>query len=151
VLSTLHTNSATGAIVRLRDMGVEPFLLSSSLVGIIAQRLLRLLCQHCREGYEVTAQEAARLGIETTEPKLSLFRAKGCSHCNHSGYQGRTAIFEVVAIDNTMRTLIHDGSPEQTLEQRAREHGPSIFADGLRRVLKGDTAIDELLRVTHGG
>ncbi len=151
VLSTLHTNSATGAIVRLRDMGVEPFLLSSSLVGIIAQRLLRLLCKECREAYEVTAKEAAQLGIETTEPKLTLFRAKGCPHCNQSGYQGRTAIFEVVAIDNAMRTLIHDGSPEQTLEQRAREHGPSIFADGLRRVLSGDTAIDELLRVTHGG
>ncbi len=150
VLSTLHTNSATGAIVRLQDMGVEPFLLSSSLVGIIAQRLLRLLCLDCREAYELGPDEAGRLGIEPTDGRRTLYRARGCPACNQTGYRGRTAIFEVVAIDDEMRRTIHDGGSEQALETLARRQGPGIYDDGLRRVLAGETSIDELLRVTHG-
>ncbi len=149
VLSTLHTNSAAGAIVRLRDMGVEPFLLSSSIVGIIAQRLLRLLCTHCREPFLPDADTRARLGIPADSDR-HLFKAKGCPHCNGMGYSGRTAIFEVITINSKMRTMIHDGSSEQKLEAAARKKSPGIFEDGARRVLAGETSLDELLRVIQG-
>jgi len=148
VLSTLHTNSAVGAITRLRDMGVEPFLLSSSLIGVLAQRLVRNLCPHCKRSYNATAAENTLLGIEP-EAATILQAPVGCEHCNQSGYRGRTGIFELVMVDSSLQTMIHEGAGEQTMEHYARTHTPSIREDGCRRVLAGDTALEELLRVTR--
>lgn len=150
VLSTLHTNTAVGSITRLMDMGVEPFLISSSLVGIIAQRLVRVLCEECKEPYVADESIARLLGADTANPP-QLFRAKGCSECNHLGYSGRMGIYEVVEVDAGIRSLIHDRAGEQELEQAARKAAPGIFDDGARKVLDGITTVNELLRVTHKG
>ncbi len=148
VLSTLHTNSAIGAVMRLRDMGVEPFLLSSSLIGVLAQRLVRLLCPECKYPHTASAAECADLGVPAdTAP--TLYTAQGCSSCNFTGYQGRTAIFEVIEINDRLRAMIHDQLSEQELEAYAHSRGASIYQDGIRRVLAGDTTHEEVLRVTH--
>ena len=151
VLSTLHTNSAVGAVTRLRDMGVEPFLLSSSLLGVLAQRLVRLLCRECRAPHPADARERKLLdhGDDAPHGAVTLFRAVGCPACNGTGYAGRTGIYELVLVDDAMRTLIHDGASEQALEQHARKRTASIRADGKRRVLAGDTTLEEVLRVTR--
>jgi general secretion pathway protein E len=148
VLSTLHTNTATGAVTRLRDMGIEPFLLASSLIGVIAQRLVRKLCPHCKRAYTATASECALLGIDPAAPP-TLHAAVGCSQCLDSGYRGRSGVYDLVLVDETLRGLIHDGAAEAALEEHARRHTPSLFADGRRRLLAGDTSLDELLRVTQ--
>ncbi|WP_033336944.1 type II secretion system ATPase GspE [Thioalkalivibrio thiocyanodenitrificans] len=147
VLSTLHTNTAVGAITRLRDMGVEPFLLSSTLVAILAQRLVRLLCDHCKAPYTANEKDCQLLDLPA-EPAPTLYRAVGCEHCNQLGYRGRTGIYELVEVDDELRGLIHDGAGEQVLERHARLHGPSIRADGRRRILAGHTTVEEVLRVT---
>jgi general secretion pathway protein E len=148
VLSTLHTNTAVGAVTRLRDMGVEPFLLSSSLQGILAQRLVRLLCDHCKQPYRADAGECRLLGVaEDAAP--TLYRAVGCPHCNQLGFRGRTGIYELVVVDHTLRGLIHDGAGEQEMVRHARRSFPGIRDDGLRRVLAGHTTLEEVLRVTR--
>lgn len=146
VLSTLHTNTAVGAITRLQDMGVEPFLLSSSLAAVISQRLLRLLCRHCKQAHEPDARERELLGI-AGEAK-SIYRATGCERCKQTGYHHRTAIFELISIDEALRSLIHDGAGESELVAMARKNSNSILQDGFRIVLDGDTSIEEVLRVT---
>lgn len=146
VLTTLHTNTAVGAITRLQDMGVEPFLLSSSLTAVIAQRLLRLLCEHCKAPYSPDAGERALLA-DAGEVDV-IYRAEGCGHCKHTGYLHRTAIFELVEIDEVLRQLIHDKAGEAQLLAHVRTTTASIVQDGLRRVLNGDTSIEEVLRVT---
>jgi len=148
VLSTLHTNSAIGAVMRLRDMGVEPFLLSSSLIGVLAQRLVRLLCPECKYPHAASTAECADLGV-APEAAPTLYTAQGCSACNYTGYQGRTAIFEVIEINDRMRMMVHDQVSEQELETYAHSRGASIYQDGVRRVLSGDTTHEEVLRVTH--
>ena len=148
VLSTLHTNTAVGAITRLHDMGVEPFLLASSLVGLLAQRLVRLLCLDCREPYSPDAAERRLLGITGDEP-VTFYRPAGCPACNHGGYRGRTGIYELVAVDDKMRRKIHDRASEQELESYARTKTPSIRAHGRERVLAGETSVEEVLRVTR--
>ena len=147
VLSTLHTNTAIGAVTRLQDMGVEPFLLSSSLLGVMAQRLVRLLCLHCREHYQPTASELDTLSLGRGNDVM-LYRAVGCPACNESGYRGRTGIYELIEVDNDLRELIHGGASEQVMLSEARKHYPGIDADGRRRVLAGETSIEEVLRVT---
>ncbi|MGA9855293.1 MAG: type II secretion system ATPase GspE [Gammaproteobacteria bacterium] len=148
VLSTLHTNTAVGAIARLRDMGVEPFLLSSSLLGMLAQRLVRILCPECKQAYTAGERECKALDLSRTKPP-TLYRPTGCDNCNRSGYRGRTGIYEMVIVDEHMRGMIHDGASEQDLEHYARTHTPSIRHDGKRRVLAGETSIEEVLRVTR--
>jgi len=148
VLSTLHTNTAIGAITRLRDMGIEPFLLSSTLVAILAQRLVRLLCKECKEPYTANASDRRLLGLDEQDAAVTLYRAAGCEHCNELGYRGRTGIYELVEVDEVLRSLIHDGAGEQAMERHARSRGPGIRADGLRRILAGDTTVEEVLRVT---
>ena len=147
VLSTLHTNTAIGAVTRLQDMGVEPFLLSSSLLGVMAQRLVRLLCLHCREQYQPSVSEFDTLGLDRGND-VTLYRALGCPECNESGYRGRTGIYELIEVDNDLRELIHGGASEQVMLSEARKHYPGIDADGRRRVLAGETSIEEVLRVT---
>lgn len=144
VLSTLHTNSAIGAVTRLDDMGIEPFLLSSSLIGVLAQRLARLLCKHCKKAEAASAAECAVLGV----PQATLYRPVGCTHCKNTGYNGRTGVYELIAIDDTLRAMIHDRKPEQQLKKHARTLFPSIRQDGFRRVLAGETTLEEILRVT---
>jgi general secretion pathway protein E len=148
VLSTLHTNTAVGAIARLRDMGVEPFLLSSSMVGIMAQRLVRVLCKNCRVPYTADHRECELLGADPAHPP-EIYRAGGCDDCNHGGYRGRTGIYELVIVDDSMRTLIHDQAAEHVLERHARKQTASIRADGRRNVLAGVTTLEEVLRVTR--
>ncbi len=149
VLSTLHTNTAVGAITRLMDMGIEPFLISSSLVGIVAQRLVRVLCTHCREPYMPTEEHCEFLQQDPANPP-TIFRAKGCEHCNQLGYRGRIGIYEVVEITEEISTLIHKrAGGELDLEREARLHSPSIHADGVQKILDGVTTVEEVLRVTH--
>ena len=147
VLSTLHTNTAVGAITRLRDMGVEPFLLASSLVGVLAQRLVRLLCNHCKQPYAAAPRELELLGVHAGQGQI-LYRAVGCEHCHRQGYAGRTGIYELIDIDEPQRQLILDGAGEAAMRSHARQTTPGLRRDGLRRVLAGQTTIDEVLRVT---
>ena len=148
VFSTLHTNTAIGAITRLRDMGVEPFLLSSSMVGILAQRLVRTLCPHCKQPYQATETELQALGLPAA-PAPTLYHAVGCDACNQLGYRGRTGIYELIEVDNVLRDMIHNGDGEQALEAHARITRPSLYEDGVRRILNGDTSVEEVLRVTQ--
>ena len=148
VLSTLHTNTAIGAVTRLADMGVEPFLLSSSLIGVVAQRLVRTLCPHC---HTWTAADEFQKQIFTEIGEVGGIRLPkpvGCDKCNNSGFKGRTAIYEVVPVDDKMRQLIHSQTAEFELESYARSKTPSIRADGLKKVLAGKTTLEEVLRVT---
>jgi general secretion pathway protein E len=148
VLSTLHTNTAAGAITRLEDMGVEAFLLSSSLLGVLAQRLVRTLCTHCKEAHEPDKEERSLLGVTKKEGVL-IYRAKGCDQCNFTGYRGRTGIHELLLVDEHIRELIHNGKGEQAIEKYVRQHSPSIRADGFSKVLSGETTLEEVLRVTR--
>jgi len=148
VFSTLHTNTAVGAVTRLRDMGVEPFLLSSSLIGVIAQRLVRLLCEECREAYTPDPAECAVINIDPANPP-TLYHPKGCTVCNHTGYAGRNGIYEFVEIDDTTRNMIHDGASEQIVEDYVHQSVPTIRQDGMRLVLTGRTSLEEVLRVTR--
>ncbi len=150
VFSTLHTNTAVGAVTRLRDMGVEPFLLSSSLIGVLAQRLVRKLCEHCKVARTPDVAEFAVLDLEPGEG-IEIYEPIGCDQCNNSGYRGRTGIYELVEIDDTFRTMIHDGSGEHELEKHARTKSKSIRYDGVRRVLAGETTLEEVLRVSREG
>lgn len=149
VLSTLHTNTAIGAVTRLQDMGVESFLLSSTLIGVIAQRLVRVLCENCKEEATADASECEILRIDPANPP-KIFHAKGCDKCNQLGYRGRQGIYEIIQIDETLKTLIHEGAGEQALEKHARTLSTSIHQDGVRKVLEGSTTIEELLRVAKG-
>ncbi len=146
VLSTLHTNSALGAISRLQDMGVEPFLLSSSLVGIIAQRLVRKLCENCKSISHINPKEEQIL--HHIPVNKEIYEPKGCEHCNYTGYLGRTGIYELIIIDDTIRGMIHRQESIQTIEEYIRPFTTSIREDGCKRVLLGDTSISEILRVT---
>ncbi|HVT35943.1 MAG TPA: type II secretion system ATPase GspE, partial [Nevskiaceae bacterium] len=123
VLSTLHTNTAVGAVTRLRDMGVEPYQLSSSLIGLMAQRLVRTLCKHCKQPYDAARSELEHLGVPTNI-QVQLFKPVGCPHCRHTGFLGRSGIHEIIEIDRKLEEMIHDGSSEQALEAYARSKGP---------------------------
>jgi len=147
VLATLHTNDTASAVTRLTDMGVEPFLLSSSLIGVLAQRLVRCLCPDCREAYQPDAAELDQLDGES--PGV-LYRPRGCSACGQSGYRGRTGIYELMNVDEEMRRLIHDRASEQLLWKRGLQTGMrSLRQDGIRLVASGKTSLEELLRVTR--
>ncbi len=148
VLSTLHTNTAVGAVTRLQDMGIEPFLLSTSLLAVLAQRLVRTLCPHCREPHVASAQECELLGVAlASAPRL--YRAQGCEECNGTGYRGRTGIHELLIVDEAVRECIHAGEGEMAVERLIRVHTPGIRRDGLDKVLAGVTSLEEVLRVTR--
>jgi general secretion pathway protein E len=145
VLSTLHTNTASGAVTRLRDMGVEPFLLASSLIGVLAQRLVRVLDDETKIPYTATEYECGLLEVDPDNPPTLYKPGSGANN----GFSGRTGIYELIAVDDEMRRMIHDGVSEQDLERYARKYGPSIRADGRRKVLEGTTTLEEVLRVTR--
>lgn len=150
VLSTLHTNSAIGAVTRLRDMGVESYLLSSSLVAVVAQRLVRLLCPLCRMMRPATLldHESMVLGQEVALPK-EFPVAKGCEQCGGSGYTGRAGIYEYLPMDEKMKSLIHNDAGEQALALHARTMSRSLREDGLRLVGEGLTTLEEVFRVSR--
>jgi general secretion pathway protein E len=145
VLSTLHTNTAIGAVTRLANMGVQPYLLSNSLIGLIAQRLVRVLCEHCKESYTPDAYECEMLRL--AEPPR-IYRARGCDHCAGDGYAGRQGIYEVIVVDDDLRRLIHSGTSELDMEIHARTFSTGIRDDGRAKILAGVTTIDEVLRQT---
>ena len=147
VLSTLHTNTAIGAVTRLANMGVQPYLLSNSLIGLVAQRLVRVLCKHCREAYEADQYECDFLKAKLSSPP-TIFRPVGCEECAGEGYRGRMGIYEVVSLDDDLRRMIHSGASELDMEQHVRGQATSIRDDGRARVLEGLTTVDEVLRIT---
>jgi general secretion pathway protein E len=145
VLSTLHTNTAVGAVTRLRDMGIEPFLLSSTLLGVLSQRLVRMLSADSRVAYPASDYERSLLNLPAGAPTPTLYRPGR----EPGGYRGRCGIYELVVIDDVMRGMIHDGAGEHELERHARTLTPSIRDDGLAKALAGKTSLEELLRVTR--
>lgn len=147
VLSTLHTNTAAGAITRLQDMGIEPFLLSSSLLAVLSQRLVRTLCPSCKMPVKPNAQELEILGEEHSTS--TIYRPAGCKECNFTGYKGRTGIHEMLVVDEKVREMMHESLGEQAVERYIREFTPSIRHDGVIKVLAGITSLEEVLRVTR--
>ncbi|WP_418113703.1 type II secretion system ATPase GspE [Vibrio scophthalmi] len=150
VMSTLHTNTAVGAITRLRDMGIEPFLISSSLLGVLAQRLVRTLCPSCKQSYEADTAQKALFDL-SADDSLTLYKPAGCEKCNHKGYRGRTGIYELLMVNEQVQELIHNEAGEQAMEKVVRQHTPSIRSDGLARVRQGVTSLEEVMRVTKEG
>ena len=146
VLSTVHTNDAVGAITRLRDMKVEPFLLASSIRAVIAQRLVRRLCPACREPVAGDFGAAALLGLDES---AKVHRAKGCAECGNTGYQGRIGLFEAVRIDSTIRKLINDGGDEAAIASHAFRSAPNLAAAARALVLVGETTAEEAVRVSR--
>ena len=150
VFSTLHTNDAAGAVTRLTDMKVEPFLISSSVMAILAQRLVRTLCKECREPYIITPAEIAELEIRTDVAGSTVYKAKGCEACFQTGYLGRSAIYELLTVDDEMRQLIMKNADASTLKVSAMNKGmQTLRQDGADKVLKGITSVDEVVRVTQ--
>jgi general secretion pathway protein E len=148
VFATLHTNDAVSAVTRLVDMGVEPFLLASSLIGVAAQRLVRRLCTECRTPFTADAAQLHALGLSHTGG--TLFSARGCPSCNGSGYRGRTGIYEMLDVDDELRRLIHDRASEQTLRDHALSRGMrSLRDDGMRWAGQGVISLEEVVRVTR--
>jgi general secretion pathway protein E len=148
VLATLHTNDAVSATTRLVDMGVQPFLLSSSLLGVLAQRLVRKLCPACKVGHKPSAAELAELGGEIADGML--FGAGGCAACHGTGYAGRTGIYELFLVDEEAKRILHSTDAEHALRAHAASHGMrELRQDGLRWVLTGVTSLEEVVRVTR--
>ncbi len=150
VISTLHTNTAVGAVTRLRDMGIVPFLVASSLLGVLAQRLIRTLCSECKEPFEADEQSKKWFNIPENE-SLTLYHAVGCKACNNKGYKGRTGIHELLVVDTKVQELIHTEAAEQEIENYVRKIMPGIRDDGLLKVRLGITTLEEVLRVTREG
>jgi len=148
VLSTLHTNTAAGAITRLEDMGIEPFLLSSSLLAVLSQRLVRTLCPDCKKPHTPDASELEILGQNATSD-TTIYKPHGCAACNQTGYRGRTGIHELLLVDEKVREMMHEGVGEQAIERYIRKTTPSIREDGCSKVLAGATSLEEVLRVTR--
>jgi general secretion pathway protein E len=151
VLSTLHTNTAAGAVIRMQDMGVEGYLITSAVNGVLAQRLVRTLCEHCKEAYEPGQEVRESTSLARFCPSGQLvYRAVGCEHCRGSGYRGRTGIHELLVLDEPMRRAIIEGQDANTLNAIAAKSGMlNLYEDGLRKVASGQTTLDELARVTQ--
>lgn len=146
VLSTVHTNSAAGAITRLRDMGVEPFLLSTTAAAVLAQRLVRRLCPSCKSPYEADAATRKLLG---TDKPVTLMKPVGCGRCNQTGYEGRIGVYEIIIVDEKLKRLIHDNASEQEIEAYAFKNAETLAQSGFRHVCAGVTALEEVMRVVR--
>jgi general secretion pathway protein E len=152
VLSTLHTNTAASAITRLEDMGIERYLITSSVNGVLAQRLVRTLCVHCKEPLEVGRDYIEQTGLRrfVSGDSQRVYRARGCDACMHTGYTGRTGIHELFVLDDEMHRVIMSGADATLLHAAAKRQGMvSLYEDGLRKVVQGVTSMEEVLRVTH--
>ena len=150
VMSTLHTNDAPGAVTRLVDMGVEPFLISSTLMGVLGQRLVRTICKKCRTPFEPTESQLSLLNLSPHDLGDKVFYyGRGCSNCNDTGYKGRKGIYELLTISEAIRTLINERAPTVVLRQKAVELGMiTLREDGLRSIFDGDTTIEEVVKYT---
>ena len=151
VLSTLHTNTAIGAIARLQDMGVEPFLLSNSLLGVLSQRLVRRLCPACCTPHHFSVEELRPLNLPDCYQGIDGYQPVGCEQCNNSGYRGRTGIHELLIVDAAVREAIHNGNGELAIERLVRASADSIRQNGLNKVRHGLTSLSEVLRTTREG
>lgn len=150
VLSTLHTNNAPGAIIRLLEMGVEPYLIASSLIGVLAQRLVRVICPKCREEYKPSKELLLTMGIKQAPANLTLYRGTGCRECRHTGYRGRTGIFELMLVSEKMRQMILRKAGTAEIEIEARKNGmKTLRQDGIRKALSGITSLEEILSATQ--
>lgn len=155
-LSTVHTNSSAGAITRLRDMGIESFLLASTLRAVLAQRLVRRLCPACKQPHRADDALKARLGLGA-DYAGDIYRAAGCEACGQTGYSGRLGVYELLTIDTQIKRLIHEQASEEAIERAAFAAADMLFSNGLRHVLSGETSAEELLHVcrreswSHGG
>jgi type II secretory ATPase GspE/PulE/Tfp pilus assembly ATPase PilB-like protein len=153
VFSTVHTNDAPSTITRMVDQGVEPYLVASSLVLVIAQRLVRTICPHCKVASAVTDEDAAKLrkvGIEEAAMEGQVYSGRGCEECFESGYAGRTAIYEFLTVDEVLRTQIMDGVTAAEMKRSAIERGMmTLREDGRQKIVSGLTTADEVLRVTQ--
>lgn len=153
VFSTLHTNDAPSAMTRLEDMGIEPFLISSTILIVIAQRLVRKICEKCKEPYEISFDYLSSIGVKEEDVedvnKIILFRGKGCSNCANTGYKGRIAAYELMEINDEIRNLIVSRAPSTEIKKVARQSGmKTLREDALRKMLDGITTVEEVLRVT---
>jgi len=150
VFSTLHTNDSFGALTRLVDMGIEPFLVSSSIIAVIAQRLVRVVCGACREPQTPLAEELARLGLNPSDLSGPIYRAKGCRQCRNTGYRGRIAIHELMLVDDEIRALVMKHADASSIRRLAVSKGMILLRqNGAERILQGQTTMEELLRVTQ--
>ncbi|MEE2677476.1 MAG: type II secretion system ATPase GspE [Myxococcota bacterium] len=150
VFSTLHTNDAASAITRLVDMGVEPFLVASSLVAVLAQRLVRVLCTECREPYELSAPELSELGLPPSSSPVPAFKPGGCASCNFTGYHGRLGIFELMLVDDAIRSMVSQNIDSKSVKHAAQKEGMrTLRSDGARKVLEGVTSVAEVMRATE--
>ena len=150
MFSTLHTNDAASTVTRLVDMGVEPFLIASSLAGILGQRLIRRVCRNCRTFYTPTDIDLERLNMERSQVGDHKFcYGKGCALCNNTGYKGRKALTELMVIDQELREMISDNAPANQLRDRACELGMrTLREDGVAAIFNGETTVDEVVRYT---
>lgn len=150
VFSTLHTNDSASTVTRLVDMGVEPFLICSSLAGILAQRLVRRVCKNCKTYYVPSDSDLERLGIDRSVVGDHKFcYGRGCPNCNHTGYKGRKALTELLVVNNEIREMIANEAPANHLREKARELGMrTLREDGLAAVMNGETTVDEVVRYT---
>ncbi|QLC23882.1 Flp pilus assembly complex ATPase component TadA [Parasphingopyxis algicola] len=146
VLSTVHTNDAVGAITRMRDMKIEPFLLASTLRAVVAQRLVRKLCPHCREQVQASNAVAALLGFDAGTP---IFEARGCPECSQTGYKGRTGVFEIIRIDDDIRRMINAGGDESQIARHAYLHAPNLGSAARALVRDGVTTAEEAVRISR--
>jgi type IV pilus assembly protein PilB len=154
VLSSLHTNDAPSSVTRLVDMGVEPFLVSATLIGALAQRLGRRVCEKCKEQYEIPAEEILKLGYkpQAENEKIALWRGRGCEACRHTGYKGRIGIYELMVVNEETAELMVRRAPVSEIRNAARANGmKTLQEDGLRKVLAGITTPEEIGRVVFTG
>jgi general secretion pathway protein E len=150
VFSTLHTNDSFGALTRLVDMGIEPFLVSSSVLAVLAQRLVRMLCQDCRQPYGPSEAELVRIGLKPGDLKGPIYRPAGCRACRNTGYRGRTAIQELMVMDDDVRGLVMQKADASMIRRSCTSKGMKLLRqDGADRIIAGQTTVEELLRVTQ--
>jgi type IV pilus assembly protein PilB len=151
VFSTLHTNDAPSAITRLADIGVQPFLIASSVIAIMAQRLVRVVCPKCKESDEPDPNEIKAGGITPDQlSKATFMRGRGCNHCHHTGYRGRKGIFELLKMNSAIREMTFNRAPTQEIRRQARLHGMrTLLEDGIEKALRGITTLEEVLSICH--
>jgi type II secretory ATPase GspE/PulE/Tfp pilus assembly ATPase PilB-like protein len=147
VFSTLHTNTAAGCISRLVDIGCEPFLIGSTMNAVIAQRLVRRLCEHCKKSADATNEEKALLGI-TPDDNMQIYHAVGCANCQGTGYRGRIGLFETLWFDDALRQFVSKGCTEEMLVLEAGDRLKHMWHDGIEKVKQGVTTLEEVQKVT---
>ena len=150
VLSTIHTNDAPGGLTRLTEMGIEPFLSASAIIGIIAQRLVRKLCDNCKVSYKPTASNLSELRLKDGIKDIKFYRAEGCFQCRNTGYKGRNGIYEIMAVDEEIRELTLNGASADQIKRAAIKNGMrNLRYDGIRKAMQGMTSVEEVLRITN--